>query len=680
MPEIGQTLRETRMRNRIDITEVEAGTKIRAKYLRALENEEWDLLPGPTFVKTFLRSYADYLGLDSRQLVEEYKQRFERPSTMELTPFSPRAGARGGRRERRRRAILGPGLVVVFVLVLVLGALYALGSWGEEDPGGEREANTVETPTPTPKSKSKRKKKRAEPTRVTLQIVPTGLVSVCLVDANGRALIDNRALAPGDATRRYRGKRFRVSFGNGQARMRTGGRTIDVPDRSTPVGYEVRPGKTAARAVRGAQANLHVRAGILITGTEVLSGIISDRNGPWLSERLREQGVEVAEIVVVADRRDDMLEALRFMAGLDLVVTSGGLGPTADDLTAEVVAEFAGRPLALDSALEERIWAILERLRSRWRNLDETAMRASNRKQAMVPDGATVLEPVGTAPGLVVPGPPVVLVLPGPPRELQPMWATALQTDPMRELLAQAGTFEQRIMRLFGIPESEIARSLREIEADGVPIDQLEITTCLRRGEIEIATVFEPPAAEVYEAFEAAIRERHADTLFSEDGSTIDDQVIALMAGRTVAVAESCTGGLMSARLTDRGGSSEYMVGGLVVYSNAAKTALAGVPAELIEAHGAVSPEVAAALADGAIDRFGAEVGIGITGIAGPGGGTEEKPVGTVCLSVALAGGERWDRSVLLPGDRLTIRERTTTVVMHGLRRLLREAAAVHRA
>ncbi len=243
MPEIGQTLRETRMRNRIDITEVEAGTKIRAKYLRALENEEWDLLPGPTFVKTFLRSYADYLGLDSRQLVEEYKQRFERPSTMELTPFSPRAGARGGRRERRRRAILGPGLVVVFVLVLVLGALYALGSWGEEDPGGEREANTVETPTPTPKSKSKRKKKRAEPTRVTLQIVPTGLVSVCLVDANGRALIDNRALAPGDATRRYRGKRFRVSFGNGQARMRTGGRTIDVPDRSTPVGYEVRPGR-----------------------------------------------------------------------------------------------------------------------------------------------------------------------------------------------------------------------------------------------------------------------------------------------------------------------------------------------------------------------------------------------------------------------------------------------------
>jgi nicotinamide-nucleotide amidase len=423
-----------------------------------------------------------------------------------------------------------------------------------------------------------------------------------------------------------------------------------------------------------------VRAGILVTGTEVLSGIIADRNGPWLSERLRERGVEVAEIVVVADRRADMLDALRFMGEHDLVVTSGGLGPTADDLTTEVVADFTGRQLALDTALEERIWKILERLRSRWRNLDEDAIRASNRKQALVPEGATVLEPVGTAPGLVVPGSPTVLVLPGPPRELQPMWEAALDTPVLAELLSRAGTYEQRIMRLFGIPESEIARSLREIEADGVPIEQLEITTCLRRGEIEIATVFEPPAAEVYDAFAAAIAERHRDTLFSDDGSTVDDQVIALLDGRTVAVAESCTGGLMSARLTDRGGSSAYMLGGVVVYSNEAKTALAGVPAELIEAHGAVSPEVAVALADGACSVFGAEIGIGITGIAGPGGGTEEKPVGTVCLSVAMAGGERWDRTVLLPGDRQTIRERTTTVVMHGLRRLLHEAAAVRRA
>jgi len=237
MPEIGQTLRETRMRNRVDITEVEAGTKIRAKYLRALENEEWDLLPGPTFVKTFLRSYADYLGLDSRLLVEEYKQRFERPSPVELTPFAPRAG---GRRERRRRPLLGPGIVVVFGLVALLAALYALGTWGDGESGKDQER--VATPTATPAKKRKRERPAA-PRRVTLQIVPTGIVNVCLLDARGRRLIDSRDLQAGERTRRFRGRRFRVSFGNGQVRMWSNGRTLDVPDRSTPVGYELRAGK-----------------------------------------------------------------------------------------------------------------------------------------------------------------------------------------------------------------------------------------------------------------------------------------------------------------------------------------------------------------------------------------------------------------------------------------------------
>jgi cytoskeleton protein RodZ len=241
MPEIGQTLRETRMRNRVDITEVEAGTKIRAKYLRALENEEWDLLPGPTFVKTFLRSYADYLGLDSRQLVEEYKQRFERPSQMELTPFSPRSRER--RDQRRRRGILGPAIAVVVGVAVLLAALYALGTWGGTDNGGGR--NTIDTtPTATPAQTAKRKKRKpAVAKRVTLQIVPTGTVNVCLVDANGRPLIKSQDLQAGGQTKRYRGRRFRVTFGNGQARLKSGGRTIDVPDRATAVGYDVRPGR-----------------------------------------------------------------------------------------------------------------------------------------------------------------------------------------------------------------------------------------------------------------------------------------------------------------------------------------------------------------------------------------------------------------------------------------------------
>ena len=431
-----------------------------------------------------------------------------------------------------------------------------------------------------------------------------------------------------------------------------------------------------------------VRAGIVVTGTEVLSGIVTDRNGPWLSERLRERGVQTAQIVIVGDRPGDVRAALDFLAreGVDLIVTSGGLGPTADDLTAEVVGAFAGRPMVLDAALEERILAILRRNRARWRSYSEEAMRAGNRKQAIVPDGAAILEPIGTAPGLLVPpaggGGPLVVVLPGPPGELRPMWEVAAGTEPLRALLAGAGTFEQRMLRLYGVPESEIALSLSALEDEGVPLERLEITTCLRRGEIEIATVFAPDAEPDYDAFAAGIAARHGDTLFSADGSTIDEQVAALLAGRTIAVAESCTGGLMAGRLTDRAGSSAYVLGGVVVYSNEAKTSLAGVPAALIERHGAVSPEVAAALANGATERFGAGLGIGITGIAGPGGGSPEKPVGTVCISVAAAGGERRDRTVLLPGDRAMVRERTTTVALHLLRSLLPrgEPAALRRA
>jgi nicotinamide-nucleotide amidase len=423
------------------------------------------------------------------------------------------------------------------------------------------------------------------------------------------------------------------------------------------------------------------RAGIVVTGTEVLTGIISDRNGPWLSERLREIGVDLAHITVVGDRPGDMLAALRFMAGeeLDLVVTSGGLGPTADDMTAAVVADFAGREMVLDEALEGRIWAILEPLLSRWPGLDPGALRESNRKQAVVPEGATILEPVGTAPGFVVPPAsgdgPTVVVLPGPPRELQPMWEDAKTTDAFRAAVAGATEYRGAILRMFGIPESEIAASLRAAEEAGVPIERLEITTCLRRGEIELATRWEPADEDVYREFEAHIRERHGDTLFSDDGSTIDEQVAALLSGppaRTVAVAESCTGGLMTARLTDRAGSSTYVLGGITAYSNQAKRDLAGVPEELIERHGAVSPEVAAALAAGAIERFGADVGIGITGVAGPGGGTEEKPVGLVCFQVAARDGGSIARSVQLPGSRADVRDRATTVTMHLLRRLLR--------
>jgi competence/damage-inducible protein CinA-like protein len=423
------------------------------------------------------------------------------------------------------------------------------------------------------------------------------------------------------------------------------------------------------------------RAGILVTGTEVLTGIISDRNGPWLSERLREVGVDAAMIQIVGDRPDDLLATLEFMRdeGMALIITSGGLGPTADDLTAEVVGRFCGREMVLDEPLEERIAEILRPLMERWPDLDPDSVRESNRKQAVIPEGATILEPVGTAPGLVVPpragDGPTVVVLPGPPRELQPMWEMARQTDTFATAIAGAVEYRREIVRLFGIPESEIANTLRAAEERGIELAPLEITTCLRRGEIEVATQFQPAAQAAYDAFLDFIRERHADTLYSQDGSTIDDQLAGLLAGRTLVAAESCTGGLLAGRITDRAGSSAYFLGGGVVYSNEAKVDLAGVDPELIERYGAVSTEVAEALAEGIAQRFDAELGVGITGIAGPDGGTPEKPVGLVCFSVWMRGGDgpprRLTRRSVLPGGRSDIRDRSVTVAMHMLRRVL---------
>jgi nicotinamide-nucleotide amidase len=426
---------------------------------------------------------------------------------------------------------------------------------------------------------------------------------------------------------------------------------------------------------------MSTRAGIVVTGTEVLTGRVVDRNGPWVVERLRDLGVDVAHIAVVGDRAADMTAALRFFAdeGMDLVVTTGGLGPTADDLTAEVVGEFLGRALELDAALQGRIAEILRPLAERWPDLDQAALDEGTRKQAVVPAGATILEPVGTAPGLVVtPGEgrtgPTIVVLPGPPRELQPMWPAAVATPAFAAATRGRTVYEQHMLRLFGIPESEIAETLRRADAGGVDLDALEVTTCLRRGEVEIVTRYEPAARSTYEALVGVVRKRHADTLFSDDGTSVDEQVAALLQERgwRVATAESCTGGLVAGRLTDLAGSSTYVAGGLVTYANDAKIAVAGVPEELIEAHGAVSIPVAEGLAAGARARLAADIAVGITGIAGPGGGTPDKPVGTVCFAVATADGVAASQRLTLPGSRSDVRDRSTTVALHLLRAVLR--------
>ncbi|QIK68536.1 competence/damage-inducible protein A [Nocardioides sp. HDW12B] len=422
------------------------------------------------------------------------------------------------------------------------------------------------------------------------------------------------------------------------------------------------------------------RAGIVVTGTEVLTGRVTDRNGPWLAEQLRLAGVDIAHVVVVGDRPEDLTRSLEFLAtsGMDLVITSGGLGPTADDLTAEVVAQAQGRPARLDTDLESRVGGIVESLsRGRGWRTDPEATAAGVRKQAMVPEGATVLEPVGTAPGLVVPvaegrsGPPVV-VLPGPPSELQPMWPDAFGTAVVQEALRGAVELRQSTVRMWGVPESQLSATMR-----GLDLADLEVTTCLRDGELEIVTRYGPSSQEAYDAFVAGLVDEHGERVYSPDGRTVDDLVAdtLLERGWTIATAESCTAGLLAGRLTERAGSSAYVLGGLVVYSNQAKHDLAGVDSALIERVGAVSEEVAEALAAGARERLGTDVGVGITGVAGPGGGTAEKPVGTVhfCVSTAT---DSVARRVQVPGDRAAVRQRSTTIALHLVRELLARAGS----
>jgi cytoskeleton protein RodZ len=243
MPEIGDTLREARMRAKIDISEVEAETKIRAKYLRALENEEWGLLPGSTFVKTFLRTYAEYLGLDGRHLIEEYKARYEPMSTSEMAPFTPALGERP--RERFRPRGPGRGTVVGAVVVTLVALLFLLGKFFP-DNNGSGSSNTVAGTTTTPKHRAAKKHAAApapapKPTKVKLQVVPTAAVWVCLEDGNGKRLIGGTLIDPQTPKHTYTAKKFRITLGNSQVSMKVDGKTLGVPARPGPVGYVVTP-------------------------------------------------------------------------------------------------------------------------------------------------------------------------------------------------------------------------------------------------------------------------------------------------------------------------------------------------------------------------------------------------------------------------------------------------------
>ncbi|GAA3966613.1 competence/damage-inducible protein A [Gordonia caeni] len=416
---------------------------------------------------------------------------------------------------------------------------------------------------------------------------------------------------------------------------------------------------------------MSVRAGIIVTGTEVLSGQISDQNGPWVAARLLELGVDVAHVTICGDRPGDMTQQLRFLTGqgLDLIVTTGGLGPTADDLTVPTVAAFCGLEVIRDPEVEEHITQIIRR----WRRFADDhqlsdALTAGIAKQALVPAGAAAIPPTGTAPGVAIPASPThpaILILPGPPRELRAMWPAALAQPAVAGVLAGADDVVHETMRAYGLSEPDLAATLRRAGEEIGGYDTLELTTCMRGGEVEIDARFPRGAAAHYDALKTLLLQEHSGQIFSPDGATVDDLLARALTGRTIATAESCTGGLVAARLTDRPGSSAYVLGGVVSYSNDVKIRVLGVPADLIAELGAVSEPVAAAMADGARSVAGSDIAVSTTGIAGPGGQVPGKPVGTVCFGLAIDGRPTATVTRTFPGDRTMVRTLATSYALH---------------
>jgi nicotinamide-nucleotide amidase len=411
------------------------------------------------------------------------------------------------------------------------------------------------------------------------------------------------------------------------------------------------------------------RASIVVTGSELVRGERRDENGPFLAREALSLGLAPSRIAIVGDDPDDLRAALAAALDGDLCLTSGGLGPTHDDRTVETVAAVTGRALRVDERLAAEIEEVSRRIAERLRR-PYADFEAGVRKQATLPEGALVVGLAGTAPGLVLEhGRTVVVVLPGPPGELRRLWERARETEPVRLVLARGRPPGRRVVRAFGASESSVARALADAGGDG---DGVEATICARDYEIHVDFVYEAAHAERAEALAAALAERLGAQVFSRDERPIEELVLALCRARglTLATAESCTGGLVAQRLTSVPGASDVFLGGIVAYADAVKEAELHVPAQVLARHGAVSAEAAAAMARGARERLRADVAVAVTGIAGPGGGSAEKPVGLVHVHVAGPDGER-ARELHAHGGREEVRRRATVTALHLLRRAL---------
>jgi competence/damage-inducible protein CinA-like protein len=408
-------------------------------------------------------------------------------------------------------------------------------------------------------------------------------------------------------------------------------------------------------------------ASILLTGNELLRGVIPDRNAPHLAASLERLGFSVQRTLVVGDGLDEIAAGLRpLLEASDLVVTSGGLGPTHDDRTVEALARVAGVDLAVDAGVLARIDRWTDQVAVRY-GFDRARFTAGNRKQARLPAGATVLGIAGTAPGLIMAvGAAWVVVLPGVPSELRRLWAMAPEHPSLAGLFARARPRRRWLIRTYGIGESHVADLFAA--AGGDP-SGVETAICARNFEIEVDIRAEQASADAGAALAERMTDALGDSVFATDERPLPAIVLDLLRDRgwTAATAESCTGGMVAARLTDVPGSSEAFAGGVVAYSDALKRELLGVAGDVLARHGAVSAETAAAMAAGARARLGADLAVSVTGIAGPGGGSQSKPVGLVHLHVSSPAGE--DRRVMdVPGDRDAVRARAATAALQLVR------------
>ena len=420
-------------------------------------------------------------------------------------------------------------------------------------------------------------------------------------------------------------------------------------------------------------------AEIIAVGTEMLGSTRVDTNSLYLADQLASLGISLHAKSVVGDRREDLAAVFRgALARADFVVLTGGLGPTDDDLTREVVAGVLGRTLREDPA-------IVERLQTRFAKRG-LRMPDVNRRQAMVPDGATVLDnPNGTAPGLwLEDGPRAIVLLPGPPREVKPMFERLVQ-GPLGTRVG-AERFVRAVLFITGRGESHVEEIIQPIYAPwAAAVPPIETTILAAPGQIEVHLAMRSSDRAQAEAAVFALRDRIAGAVgadvFSTDGRFMEEVVGDRLRelGLTIAVAESCSGGLLLSRLTDVPGSSEYVLGGVVAYSNDVKTASLGVPPDLIAEHGAVSEPVAVAMARGVRERLGSAIGVGVTGIAGPGGGSDRKPVGTVAVA-AVTADDTFVRTFLFPGGRAQVKHHASQAGLDMVRRMIAGHASVRRS